>query len=351
MYDGSVNGHGASSPTQGGAPNVGWELGARGAAAQRPHDTWWRLLRRATVVGAGVSLMLHLVLWAIVSLWTVKYEHADAGGAKGSVVDFAVMSDVELSALQSADLEMDAPSVPDVGGAEAAPVELIAALTGAESITPDLARVQLSLGGGTASSSSFDLSAPGSGASGSGSGASFFGLEAQGRRFAYIVDRSGSMAYDAGGVTRLRLTQDELSRSIDALLDRRRVLHRHVLRRPRHHRQAPCLDRRHHAQEALGTLRDRARHRRRRNPPNGRLRDRLPSAPATRRDLLHDRRTLLRERPPGDQGDERSGPHPDPLHHVRRVLRRRRPRRRRADDADDRDRLGRELRPRRGQAP
>ncbi|MEZ6242832.1 MAG: hypothetical protein R3B57_07285 [Phycisphaerales bacterium] len=214
-----MNGHGASSPTQGGAPNVGWELGARGAAAQRPHDTWWRLLRRATVVGAGVSLMLHLVLWAIVSLWTVKYEHADAGGAKGSVVDFAVMSDVELSALQSADLEMDAPSVPDVGGAEAAPVELIAALTGAESITPDLARVQLSLGGGTASSSSFDLSAPGSGASGSGSGASFFGLEAQGRRFAYIVDRSGSMAYDAGGVTRLRLTQDELSRSIDALLE------------------------------------------------------------------------------------------------------------------------------------
>ncbi len=220
MYDGSVNGHRATTPSQGGAPEVGWELGATPVATlERPRDTLWKLLRRATVFGAGASIVLHLVLWAIASLWTVRYEHADAGGSGGSVVDFAILSDVELSALQSAELELDAPSIPDVGGAETAPVDLMAAVTGAESITPDLARVELSLGGGDASASSFDLSAPGSGASGSGSGASFFGLEAQGRRFAYIVDRSGSMVRDSGGATRMRLTQDELSRSIDALLE------------------------------------------------------------------------------------------------------------------------------------
>ncbi len=220
MYDASVNGHGATTPREAGAGSVGWELGAEATAPGRPRETMWRLLRRATVVGAGISLVLHLVLWAVASLWTVRYENADAGGSQGSVVDFAVMSEVELSSLQSAELELDSPSVPDVSGAEAAPVELMAAVTGAESITPDLARVELNLGGGDASASSFDLSAPGSGATGAGSGASFFGLEAQGRRFAYIVDRSGSMAYGRNdGPTRMRLTQDELSRSVDALLE------------------------------------------------------------------------------------------------------------------------------------
>ena len=57
-----------------------------------------------------------------------------------------------------------------------------------------------------------DFAAAGGGEDGGGGGASFFGLEAKGGKFVFVVDRSGSMSND-----RLRAAKQELVRSISAM--------------------------------------------------------------------------------------------------------------------------------------
>ncbi len=203
--------------------DIGWEVGESGPAPRpKPsHGGTWRLLRRATLVGAGASLAVHLVLWLIAAVWTVSFTTPDAGGSAPGTVDFAMMTSAELAALQQNALEMDSPAAPEISAADVAPVELMTDAAGAEAITPELTQIDTALGSGDVTgSSSFGAASSGSGAAGSGSGASFFGLEAQGRRFAYIVDRSASMKIDTpSGRTRMELTQRELGRSIDALLE------------------------------------------------------------------------------------------------------------------------------------
>ena len=180
-----------------------------------------RILRRATLIGAGASLAVHLVLWLIAALVTVSFKTPDAGGSAPGTVDFAVMTSVELATLQQDALELEAPAAPELASSDLAPVELTTDASGAEALVPELTQLDTALGSGDVSaSSSFDAAASGSGGAGAGSGASFFGLEAQGRRFAYIVDRSASMNADTpSGLTRMELTQRELDRSLDALLE------------------------------------------------------------------------------------------------------------------------------------
>eukprot|EP00913_Durusdinium_trenchii_P006276 g5888.t1 len=131
------------------------------------------------------------------------------------------MTSVELATIQSSAIELESPAAPEISASDVAPVELMTDAMGSDEITPELTRIETSLGSGDVSSaSSFEAAGSGSGGAGSGSGASFFGLEAQGRRFAYIVDRSASMNADTpSGRTRMELTQRELDRSIAGLLE------------------------------------------------------------------------------------------------------------------------------------
>lgn len=175
-----------------------------------------RFCLRASVAGVLISLGVHIALWIVAMLVRVPYSNADAGGQGESVVQFAVMDQVTLAAPD------DAPAARTPAAAESpsTPIESLAQLVGADA--DPLADVDIRLESqatpAAASGASPDTSA--FGATGAGSGASFFGLEAQGRRFIYIIDVSGSMdgnAFDER--SRIEVTRGELSRSISGLLE------------------------------------------------------------------------------------------------------------------------------------
>ncbi|MFI4897883.1 MAG: hypothetical protein ACIARR_08660 [Phycisphaerales bacterium JB059] len=202
--------------------DTGWEIPAvEGGDPPPGRDVLWRLLRRATIAGIGVSLLVHLILWLIAAVVTVNFKTPDAGGAPPGEVDFAVMTSVELATIQESEIQVETPPAPEDSASEESLMELMSDSVAMEAMTPELTELESALGSGEVSdSTSFNAASSGSGGAGAGGGASFFGLEAQGRRFAYIVDRSASMNGDTpSGRTRMELTQRELDRSIDALLE------------------------------------------------------------------------------------------------------------------------------------
>ena len=157
---------------------------------------------------AAVSLLVHVIVLAIAALIQMNQPPAQIGGA-ATEVDFAVMTDAELSEIAAEELALEAPDADSASS----PLELQAELDlGALEVDmSDLAEsmgdVTLQIGGG-------DLDGAGLGVGESaGSGASFFGVEARGNRFAFVVDTSGSMVNDG----RLQSLQQELIRSITAL--------------------------------------------------------------------------------------------------------------------------------------
>ena len=203
-------------------PEVGWEISGGEAAPKEPRgDALWRLLRRATLAGVAASLLVHLALWLIAAVVTVSFKTPDAGGAPPGEVDFAVMTSVELATIQQTEIQVETPPAPEDSAPDESLVELMSDSMETDALSPELAELESALGSGEVSdSSSFNAASSGSGGAGTGGGASFFGLEAQGRRFAYIVDRSSSMNADTpSGRTRMELTQRELDRSIEALLE------------------------------------------------------------------------------------------------------------------------------------
>lgn len=171
-----------------------------------------RFLRKASVIGLALSLAIHLTLWIILSLISINRDAPARLAQMDEGVEFAVMTEQDLATLMEAALATTEPTVPEVPIPDAPAHELLDApmpddLIGLPDQLEDLDAV---LGGGDIG----DGAALGDGGSGSG-GASFFGVEAQGRRFAFIVDVSGSMAY-GGKIDALR---SELNRSISDMID------------------------------------------------------------------------------------------------------------------------------------
>lgn len=188
---------------------------ASAAAAGQPTPFDERLLRwlqRATVVGVAVSLLVHLVLWFLAAHLQVGHEARGYEAPMPAVVDFAVMTETELAELQDSSLTFDSPSVPEMMQEELPEIESLDLPTD-EEITGSLSEIApTAIGRGAGDIG--ETSGFGEGGSGSGS-ASFFGVEATGSRFVYIVDTSGSMG--VGG--KLQALQSELSKSIDGLLE------------------------------------------------------------------------------------------------------------------------------------
>ena len=171
-----------------------------------------RWIRRASVVGLAASLLIHLLGWFIAAHLSVGRGDGNAPAAMPGAVEFAIMSEAELAELQQASLSYDSPSVPELAQETLPEVEAIDMPTEAE-ITGSLSELvpaELGIGAGDVEQSA----GMGEGGSGSGS-ASFFGVEATGSRFVYIVDTSGSMA--VGG--KLEALQRELVKSIEGLLE------------------------------------------------------------------------------------------------------------------------------------
>lgn len=179
-----------------------------------------RFIERATIMGLGFSIAVHLVIMLIAALVTVDFGFADAGGNSGDEVDFAILTSAELAQMQSPKVTQESFEVATIP-TEAMRIDLLSD-TNSEDSVDDLAEsIAPSLNPGGGSLTSID-SSTGSAGAGTGDGASFFGLEAEGHNFAYIVDISGSMntLTEQGILTRWELTRSELIRSLDALDDR-----------------------------------------------------------------------------------------------------------------------------------
>jgi hypothetical protein len=177
-----------------------------------------KFIERTTVMGLGVSLLIHLLLLVIAAIITIDFGFADAGGNKGDDVDFAVITQSELAQTSSPMLEFESFEVAVDPTENVIEIDLLSDVNAEQSVDNLADSIAPSLNTGGGSLTSID-STTGNAGAGTGDGASFFGLEAQGRRFAYIVDVSGSMnALTGEGVlTRWELTRAELLKSIVAL--------------------------------------------------------------------------------------------------------------------------------------
>jgi hypothetical protein len=214
--------------TQEAIPSV--DLGAEGR-----WPGWYRALppelRKwappATMAAVAISVVIHGLLWVIAAVVIVGGV-AQAGGAGGGDqqgVGVAIMTEAELGELiGGAAIDADAPAVAEaiattLPGSDQS-LHVSDALVGdleSGGLGDGLGDLVQGLGAGDVGSGS------GLGVGGAGGGAaSFFGVEARGNRFAYIVDVSGSMdmGVGAGGdATRLTILKNELRGSVDALMD------------------------------------------------------------------------------------------------------------------------------------
>lgn len=173
-----------------------------------------RWMTKASVVGVALSLLIHLVIMLLAGWMTVHYPDADAGGAGNTAeVEFAVMTESELAAMLPQDTPSTEPLVPESDTViDPAATELTrTTTTTTDSLTESSLEIEIDTGAGDIGDAEGGGLTTGAGG---GGGASFFGLEAQGSRFAYIVDRSSSMRGE-----KMTRTRDELTRSVTGLMD------------------------------------------------------------------------------------------------------------------------------------
>ena len=165
-----------------------------------------RWAKPAAFTALVASLMLHVVLLVVAAL-IVFSTSAGGAGDLSDPVQFAVMTAEDLGQLQDAALDLAAPSVEELPLPDSPEIDLEVSQIEAD-LTGDTAELEAQLGGG-------DIDDGSLGTTGAGRGTTnFFGLEASGSRFAYVVDVSGSMDTN-GKIDRLRA---ELVRSLDGML-------------------------------------------------------------------------------------------------------------------------------------
>lgn len=170
-----------------------------------------RILTHAAVSAWAISALIHLVLLLLAA--AITFAPAQAGGARGDgefEVEMAVITEAELVEIEQAMLDAQMPLMPDLPMPDVPIPDALAKDIGDElSNLTDVTDVTVGIGGG-------DLAGDMGGLSGAGGGAAkFFGVEARGNRFAYIVDVSGSMSVE-GKVQNL---QRQLVSSINALIE------------------------------------------------------------------------------------------------------------------------------------
>ena len=189
-----------------------------------------RRLRRQRVtnlilIGFAISIPFHLAI--IIYLASVRMAAPQGAGPEEMVVEFAVLSESELEDLGEQDeLEaLDTPEVEELSTFSESLSEDLDTAAVAMAVSTDLSGAVPTPGGGAGLGQS---DAVGGGLAG---GASFFGVSSRGRRFAYIVDVSGSMNSN----DKFPIAMAELKRSIKALPDYASfvvLLYSNILRAP-----------------------------------------------------------------------------------------------------------------------
>lgn len=165
---------------------------------------------RAIVAGVVVSLFVHLMVLAIAGQITFSRAQAGGAGPLTATVEMAIATETELAEIEKQLLDAEPPPVPDVPTPDLPSLEVMD-VAGGDEATSLIDAVDLGAEVGAGDVGGGDLGVGGSG----GGAASFFGVEARGTRFAYIVDVSGSMGVSG----KLDLLRQELVRSLDALLE------------------------------------------------------------------------------------------------------------------------------------
>ncbi|MBC7773498.1 MAG: VWA domain-containing protein [Pyrinomonadaceae bacterium] len=171
-----------------------------------------------SLVGFLTSLGVHGILLLIAAYWIVGGTSGAPGeSGSGGDIQMAIMSDTELSALEAAaGMDSVSPaSAIEEGDAFTTP-EVLEGPSGVPDVTgpTGLGGAAEGLGGAGGDIGEGDGMGDGIGG-GSGNGtATFFGVEASGTRFAYVVDVSGSMQGP-----KLSALKMEIIESIDSLIE------------------------------------------------------------------------------------------------------------------------------------
>lgn len=175
-----------------------------------------KLARYALLIGLAASLLVHAI--GLIASSRVYYAIGGHGGDESEQrTSLALTRGPELADLIAGSIEVSSPSSGDLSAMPSqASVERMLdqmrdpSLEGGADVTATGALSGAGdVGGGEGLSDGFG------GGGGGGGGASFFGVEAQGSRFVYIVDVSGSMGV-GGKIESLKL---QLSRSIQNLVE------------------------------------------------------------------------------------------------------------------------------------
>lgn len=173
-----------------------------------------RLIRQRRVhlvlLGLAVSLPIHIALMVWLYL-TQKTPPPGPAGPAPVVLDLSVLPDEQLQEmLEPLETEdMLSPDLEQDPGDESLALDLDQSFELPELEIADGASGLSSEIGGDADGLGVGLGA------GQGAGTAFFGIQARGNRFAYVVDISGSM----GNNGRMDLAMRELQRSLEALPD------------------------------------------------------------------------------------------------------------------------------------
>ncbi len=176
-----------------------------------------RLAPPTTIFALSISLAFHLLALVIAGLIGIGVAQAGGAGSGDAPIEMAIVTESELGELQQAGIGGDLPEAPKVPLAETETIELL----GTSPVITDAGLsetidITATVGGGDVGGA-LGLGGPGGGIGGGAGGgaATFFGAEARGTRFAYIVDVSGSMGYDG----KIESLKRELARSVEALLE------------------------------------------------------------------------------------------------------------------------------------
>jgi len=169
-----------------------------------------RIAMRAGVTGLVISMLIHLILWGVAASIYFANDRGQLGGDQPApLIEFAVMTETELAELGRIQFDLVTPIEAEIPEPDVPAVELFDAPEYSDLIADvgQVTELTATLGGGDISDGMGIEGGAGGGA------ASFFGVEAVGRRFAFVVDRSGSMAHSG----KWPATQQEMIRAIDAL--------------------------------------------------------------------------------------------------------------------------------------
>ncbi|HLP84677.1 MAG TPA: VWA domain-containing protein [Phycisphaerales bacterium] len=206
-------------------------LGGRGAMPPQPANdrddvlppSLWQLVVKwgtsLTVLALVVSLVVHISGGVLASFIRMHGDMGGRGAGGGQPVEMAIGAAGPLSDVPDAAAGPSLPAVPeDVGGGS---VELSMASAGG--LTPGVSDgggeaggTELGgLGGSLSGGGDISIGSGLGGGGGGGGGASFFGVEASGNRFAFVVDVSSSMEAD----NRIARLKQEIRATVDNLAE------------------------------------------------------------------------------------------------------------------------------------